>query len=113
MIDDDSIDIVTGSAATVGDVDGHGTRGRGDHRRAAQQRFEPRWPSEPGFVVWADALGSCPAACAFDQAHVAAATDHAVSRGAHVINYSIGGAGSLDGVLGDALERAVDAGASW
>ena len=50
------------------------------------------------------------AACAFDQADVAAATDYAVDQGARVINYSLGGAGSLDGALGDALERAVDAG---
>ena len=77
-IDDDSIDIVTGSAATVGDVDGHGTRSPG-HRRAAQQRFEPRCGLRS--QACGAGAGSCPA-CAFDQAHVAAATDHAVSRGA-------------------------------
>jgi hypothetical protein len=110
-IDDDSIDIVTGTAATIGDVDGHGTAVAGivaarrndalSHGVAFGARL---------LVVRADAPGSCPAACAFDQAHMAAATDHAVNRGAHVINYSIGGAGSLDGALGDALERAVVAG---
>ena len=111
MIDDDSIDIVTGSAATVGDVDGHGTAVAGiiaARRNDALSHGVAFGASL--LVVRADAPGSCPAACAFDQAHVAAATDYAVDQGARVINYSLGGAGSLDGALGDALERAVDAG---
>jgi hypothetical protein len=110
-IDADSIDIVTGNPGTLGDVDGHGTAvagiiaARRNNALSHGVAFGARL-----LVVRADAPGSCPAACAFDQAHVAAATDHAVNRGAHVINYSIGGTGSLDGALGEALERAVDAG---
>ena len=110
-IDDDSIDIATGSAATLGDVDGHGTAvagiiaARRNNALSHGVAFGARL-----LVVRADAPGSCPGACAFDHVHVAAATDHAINRGARVINYSIGGTGSVDGALGDALGRAVDAG---
>jgi hypothetical protein len=110
-IDDDSIDIVTGTTATLGDVDGHGTAVAGviaaRRNRALSHgvAFDARL-----LVVRADAPGSCPGACAFDQADVASATDYAVEHGARVINYSLGGAGSLDGALGDALERAIKAG---
>ncbi len=111
VIDGDSIDIVTGSGASVGDVDGHGTAVAGII--AAQRNgmlshgvaFDARL-----LVVRADAPGSCPGACAFDQTDVAAATDYAVDQGARVINYSLGGTGSLGGPLSDALARAVDAG---
>ena len=111
VIDDDSIDIVTGSAATVGDVDGHGTAVAGIIAARRNNALSHGVAFGANLlVVRADAPGSCPAACAFDQAHVAAATDYAVDQGARVINYSLGGAGTLDGALGDALERAVDAG---
>jgi hypothetical protein len=61
-------------------------------------------------AVRADAVGSCPGSCAFDQADIATATDYAVARGAAVINYSLGGASSLATPLRDAFTRAVDAG---
>ncbi|HEX6110948.1 MAG TPA: S8 family peptidase [Geminicoccaceae bacterium] len=111
VIDDRSIDIVSGSAATLGDVDGHGTAVGGiiAARRNGALSHGVAFASRL-LVVRADAPGSCPGACAFDPAAVAAATDYAIAHGARVINYSIGGAGSLDGALGDALERAVDAG---
>jgi hypothetical protein len=111
VIDGDSIDIVSGSAATLDDVDGHGTAvagvvaARRNDALAHGVAFDARL-----LVVRADAPGSCPGACAFDQADVAGATDYAVDQGARVLNYSLGGAGSLDGALGDALERAVQAG---
>ena len=111
VIDAGSIDIVTGSAATLGDVDGHGTAVAGiiGARRNGALSHGVAFGARL-LVVRADAPGSCPGACAFDQANVAAATDYAVNQGAHVINYSLGGTGSLDGALGDALERAVAAG---
>jgi hypothetical protein len=110
-IDDDSIDIVTGGAASLGDIDGHGTAVAGviAARRNSALSHGVAFDAEL-LVVRADAPGSCPAACVFDQADVASATDYAVDHGARVINYSLGGAGSLDGELGDALERAVAAG---
>jgi Subtilase family len=111
VIDDDSIDIVSGSAATLGDVDGHGTAVAGviAARRNSALSHGVAFNAEL-LVVRADAAGSCPGACTFDQTDVASATDYAVDHGARVINYSLGGAGSPDGVLGDALERAVAAG---
>jgi hypothetical protein len=111
VINDDSMDIVTGSAASLGDVDGHGTAVAGviAARRNKALSHGVAFNAEL-LVVRADAPGSCPGACAFDQADVARATDYAVDHGARVINYSLGGAGSLDGALGDALERAVKAG---
>ena len=111
VIDDDSIDIVTGGAATLGDVDGHGTAVAGviAARRNSALAHGVAFDAEL-LVVRADAPGSCPGACVFDEADVASATDYAVDHGARVINYSLGGAGSLDGALGDALERAVAAG---
>jgi Subtilase family len=111
VINDDSIDIVTGTAASLGDVDGHGTAVAGviAARRNKALSHGVAFDAEL-LMVRADAPGSCPGACAFDQADVARATDYAVDHGARVINYSLGGAGSLDGALGDALERAVNAG---
>jgi Subtilase family len=111
VIDDDSIDIVAGGAATLGDVDGHGTAVAGviAARRNKALSHGVAFAADL-LVVRADAPGSCPGACAFDQADVASATDYAVDHGARVINYSLGGAGTLDGALGDALERAVAAG---
>jgi hypothetical protein len=110
-IDGASTDIVGGSAATLGDVDGHGTAvggiiaARRNGALAHGVAFDSRL-----LVVRADAPGSCPGACAFDQADVARATDYAVDHGARVLNYSIGGAGSLAGPLADAFDRAVSAG---
>jgi len=106
-----STDIVTGSAASLGDVSGHGTAvagviaARRNGALAHGVAFDARL-----LVIRADAPGSCPGACGFDPLDVARATDYAVDHGARVINYSIGGAGSLDGALGDALEDAVQAG---
>jgi subtilisin family serine protease len=107
----DSIDIVTGSAATLGDIDGHGTAVAGiiAARRNAALMHGVAFDAEL-LVVRADAPGSCPGACAFDQTDLASATDYAVDHAARVLNYSMGGAGSLDGALADAFERAVDAG---
>ena len=110
-IDGASTDIVGGSAATLGDVDGHGTAvggiiaARRNGALAHGAAFDARL-----LVVRADAPGSCPGACAFDQADVARATDYAVDHGARVLNYSMGGTGSLAGPLGDAFARAVSAG---
>ena len=110
-IDDDSIDIVTGTAAGLGDIDGHGTAVAGVIAARRNEALSHGVAFDAALlVVRADAPGSCPSACAFDQADVARATDYAVNHGARVINYSLGGAGSLDGALGDALERAVKAG---
>ena len=111
VIDSDSTDIVTGDALFLDDEDGHGTAvagviaARRNHALAHGVAFDADL-----LVVRADAPGSCAVGCVFDQADVAAATDYAVDQGARVINYSLGGAGSLDGVLGDALEDAVRAG---
>ena len=110
-IDGASTDIVGGGAATLGDVDGHGTAvggiiaARRNGALAHGVAFDGRL-----LVVRADAPGSCPGACAFDQADVARATDYAVDHGARVLNYSMGGTGSLAGPLGDAFARAVSAG---
>jgi hypothetical protein len=110
-IHEGSIDIVTGSPGSLGDIDGHGTAvagiiaARRNNALSHGVAFGARL-----LVVRADAPNSCPAACAFEQVHVAAATDYAINRGAQVINYSLGGTGSLAGTLGAALGRAVDAG---
>jgi Subtilase family len=106
-----STDIVSGSAAFLDDIAGHGTAVAGviAARRNDALAHGVAFDAEL-LVVRADAPGSCPGACGFDQADVARATDYAVSRGARVINYSIGGSGSLDGALGDALKAAVKAG---
>jgi Subtilase family len=111
VIDNDSIDIVTGGAATLGDVDGHGTAVAGVIAARRNKALSHGVAFDADLlVVRADAPGSCPGACVFDEADVASATDYAVDHGARVINYSLGGAGPLDGALGDALERAVAAG---
>jgi hypothetical protein len=106
-----STDIVSGSAAFLDDVGGHGTAVAGviAARRNDALAHGVAFDAEL-LVIRADAPGSCPAACAFDPSDVARATDYAVARGARVINYSIGGSGSLDGDLGEALEDAVGAG---
>jgi Subtilase family len=111
VIDNDSIDIVSGNAATLGDVDGHGTAVAGiiAARRNGALTHGVAFDADL-LVVRADTPGSCPGACVFDQADVARATDYAVDHGARVLNFSLGGAGSLDGPLGDAFERAVNAG---
>ncbi|HSA83062.1 MAG TPA: S8 family peptidase [Geminicoccaceae bacterium] len=108
-----STDIVSGDPQFVedGDSEGHGTAVSGviaarrnqalSHGVAFQARI---------LAVRADEPGSCVSGgCAFDQTDVAAATDYAVDRGAEVINYSLGGAPSLDPSLSAALARAVDA----
>jgi len=105
-----STDIVTGSSSLLEDEDGHGTAvagviaARRNGALAHGVAFDARL-----LVIRADAPGSCPP-CGFDPLDVARATDYAVDHGARVINYSIGGAGSLAGALGDALENAVEAG---
>ncbi len=110
-IDGASTDIVGGSAATLGDLDGHGTAVGGiiAARRNGALAHGVAFDGHL-LVVRADAPGSCPGACVFDQADVARATDYAVTHGARVINYSMGGAGSLDGPLVEAFGRAVAAG---
>jgi Subtilase family len=106
-----STDIVSGSAAFLDDVTGHGTAVAGviAARRNGALAHGVAFDA-PILMIRADAPGSCPGACAFDPLDMARATDYAVEHGARVINYSVGGAGSLDGALGDALEAAVDAG---
>ena len=105
-----STDIVSGSAAFLDDQNGHGTAVAGiiAARRNGALAHGVAFDA-PLLVIRADAPGSCPP-CAFDPLDLASATDYAVDHGARVINYSIGGAGSLDGALGDALEDAVNAG---
>jgi subtilisin family serine protease len=107
----DSIDIVTGSAATLDDAYGHGTLvagivgaardGVGMHGVA----FE-----SPLLVVRADTPGSCEVSCTFGDAHVAQATSWATAKGARVINYSLGGNGPLSPTLESALKEAAAAG---
>jgi hypothetical protein len=111
VIDGRSIDIVTGNAATLGDVDGHGTAVAGviAARRNGALMHGVAFDADL-LVVRADAPGTCPGTCEFAPTTVASATDYAVAQGARVINYSMGGSGSLDGALGDAFERAVNAG---
>ena len=72
-IDGASTDIVGGSAATFGDVDGHGTAVGGiiAARRNGALAHGAAFDAHL-LVVRADAPGSCPGACAFDQALVAA-----------------------------------------
>jgi hypothetical protein len=110
-IDSASTNIVTGNALSLDDVDGHGTAVAGviAARRNGALAHGVAFDAEL-LVIRADVPGSCPGACVFAEADVAAATHYAVDHGARVINYSLGGAGSLDGVLGDALEDAVRAG---
>ena len=106
-----STNIVSGNPAMVDDIDGHGTAVAGviaarrnqalTHGVAFQARL---------LAVRADAAGSCPGGCAFDQTDLATATDYAVAHGAGVINYSLGGASSLGAPLHDAFGRAVKAG---
>lgn len=106
-----SIDIVSGTAASLDDPDGHGTAVAGVIAARRNDALAHGVAFDAGLlVIRADVPGSCATGCGFDPLHVARATDHAVDHGARVINYSIGGSGTLDGEIGDALRRAVDAG---
>jgi hypothetical protein len=107
----DSIDIVT-DGPTFDDENGHGTAVAGviGARRNGALTHGVAYESRL-LVVRADAPNSCGSGgCAFAPADVADATDHAVTHGAGVINYSLGGASVLDPTLEAALERAADAG---
>jgi Subtilase family len=106
-----STDIVSGDPAMVDDIDGHGTAVAGVIAARRNQALTHGVAFQAKLLaVRADTPGSCPAACAFDHADVAAATDYATAHGATVINYSLGGASSLATPLHDAFARAVDAG---
>lgn len=56
-----------------------------------------------------DMQGSCPSACLFRQGDIATATDHAVTHGARVLNYSLGDATELSGELRRSLAAAASA----
>ena len=108
-----STNIVTGDPQQVDDIDGHGTAVAGIIAARRNQALSHGVAFNARILaVRADAPGTCAssAGCAFDQADVAAATDHAVARGAPVINYSLGGATSVGASLEGALTRAADAG---
>ncbi len=106
-----STDVVSGNPAQVDDIDGHGTAVAGVIAARRNQVLTHGVAYQAKLLaVRADAPGTCPSSCAFDQADVAAATDYAVGHGAQVINYSLGGASSLGTTLHDAFARAVDAG---
>lgn len=57
-------------------------------------------------AVRADAEGTCPDACSFYWSDLATATDFAVSRGARVLNYSLGGDAALSPDIQSALRSA-------
>jgi Subtilase family len=108
-----STNIVTGDPQQVDDIDGHGTAVAGIIAARRNQALSHGVAFNARILaVRADAPGTCASSpgCAFDQADVAAATDHAVARGAPVINYSLGGATSVGASLEGALTRAADAG---
>ncbi len=60
-------------------------------------------------VVRADAPGSCPRGCLFNQGNLATATDYAVASGARVLNFSLGEASSLASSFRQSLTAAADA----
>jgi Subtilase family len=106
-----STDIMSGDPQLVDDIDGHGTAVAGVIAARRNQALTHGVAFQAKLLaVRADAPGTCPGSCAFDQADVAAATDYAVAHGAQVINYSLGGSSSLGAALHDAFARAVDAG---
>jgi Subtilase family len=108
-----STNIVTGDPQQVDDIDGHGTAVAGIIAARRNQALSHGVAFNARILaVRADAPGTCASSsgCAFDQADVAAATDHAVARGARVINYSLGGATSVGASLEGALTRAAAAG---
>ncbi len=106
-----STDIVTGDSQLLDDIAGHGTAVAGVIAARRNQALTHGVAFQAKLLaVRADAPGTCPDGCAFDQADLAAATDYAVAHHAQVINYSLGGASSLGATLHDAFARAVDAG---
>ena len=89
-----SVDLVRGGA--LGDGSGHGTAVAGllGARRNGSAIHGMAFDADL-LVVRADAPGSCPQGCLFNQSTLAAATDHAVANGARVLNFSLGEATSL------------------
>lgn len=106
-----SIDIVSGSGATIDDSDGHGTSVSGviAARRNGAISHGVAFDADI-MAIRADALGSCASGCSFAEEDVAAATDHAVDRGARIINYSLGGGSSIGSRLKSSLAAAADSG---
>ncbi len=113
-LDPRSRDIVTNVPANLNDADGHGTavagvaaaerNGAGMHGVAFAANI---------LAIRADALGPCfpNTTCGFDDEDVANALDYARSRGASVINLSMGGGSPSTAAFRAALQRAVNAGA--
>lgn len=106
-----STDILTGRSAFLNDLDGHGTAVAGVAAAERNGLFGHgvAWGGQI-LAIRADSVGSCNTICGFAESDVAAATNYAVSRGAAVINYSLGGAGSLGPTLRSALTQAADRG---
>jgi hypothetical protein len=105
-----SIDITTGSAATLQDENGHGTAVAG----IAAARHNGSGPEGVAFdatilAVRADAHGQCDT-CDFDDWDIARGIDYAVDNGARVVNLSMGGDAGPSPVLQAAILRAVAAG---
>ncbi len=101
-----SRDMVARPAPSLQDVGGHGTKvagvvaanrdGAGMHGLAYDGRI---------LALRADAEGSCTPNCTFWHSDLATATTYAVTQGAHVLNYSLGGDG-LGSPFADALANA-------
>ncbi len=104
-----SIDLVRGDV--LGDGSGHGTAvaglvgARKDGRTMHGVAFNSTL-----LVVRADTAGSCPDACLFRQADLAAATDYAVANGARVLNFSLGDTPKLARGFRRSLGAAAEAG---
>jgi hypothetical protein len=108
-ISSSSIDIVSGSDAFIDDEDGHGTAVAGviAARRNGELAHGLAFDGTL-LAIRADALGSCAGGCAFAESDVASATDYAVTNGARVINYSLGGGSSIGSRLKSSLAAAAD-----
>lgn len=109
-IDNNSIDIVTGSRASVNDQDGHGTHVSGIVAATANGIGTVGVaPSATILAIRADARDrSCsrPLNCGFNDSDNAAAINFAINQGAKVINLSQGKTGGLSSAYQAALNRA-------
>lgn len=105
-ISPDSIDIVTGTYALVDDYGGHGTAVAGvvGARRDGYDAVGVA-PDSTLLAVRADKPGTCETRCSFTHADLARATDHAVAKGASILNFSLGGSSVSQGFR-DALAAA-------
>lgn len=107
-IDPDSTDIISGVNANVDDHGGHGTAVAGVIGARADG-FDARGVAPQSTLLAVRADYSCAPNCIFYQSDLTRATNYAVSHGARVLNFSLGGS-AVDAGWAAALTNAVTPG---